>query len=610
MLPDLKLPAPRVSLIKTIYRFWQHLSSRRHQQIVCVVLLMGIASLAEVLSIGAIIPFLGLLIAPEKMWHYALVVSLARIMHMHSAHDLLFPITLLFILSALASNGVRLFFLWSSMRLSSLINADISLEVYRRTLYQPFLTHTARNSSEVISGVVSKAGMACQALQSVLMFLNSFLIVIAIMWTLLFINTEIAIIAMLSFGMSYTIITWFFRTRLRANAHVMACESTQVVKALREGLGAIRDVLLDGTQALYAKLYAEADRPFKLAQGNNSFIGVAPRFGMEALGMILIAGLAYYVTHSQSNGGITVVLPMLGALALGAQRLLPALQQGYAAWAIIVGNEAFLIDTVSLLEQPVSEEMQQPNSEPLSFCDKICFENVAFCYNSQGPLVLQGVNLTITKGMRVGLVGSTGSGKSTALDLLMGLLEPTEGSISVDGQVLRGTYQRAWRKTIAHVPQSIYLADISIAENIAFGVMPDRIDMERIKEAAEQAQLVSFIENSSKGYATLVGERGIRLSGGQRQRIGIARALYKQASVLVFDEATSALDNRTEKEVMGAIEDLDRELTIIIVAHRLSTVQHCDVIFEIAGGRIVAEGSYNALLEKSNSFRNMAMVAK
>ena len=596
------------SLLKVLYHFWKQLSARRHRQIVCVVALMWISSFAEILSIGSILPFLGLLVAPEKVWDSSTATYFVHLMHLHSTHNFLLSATILFVFSALASNGIRLLFLWSNTRVSALINADINLEVYRRTLYQPFLVHTARNSSEVVSGLVSKASMACQALQSVLTLMSSILIVIAILWALLLINTEMAIIAALSFGVSYGGITWFFRKRLQANANIMAGESTRVVKALREGLGAIRDVLLDGTQAVYSKLYSEADRPFKLAQGNNNFIGIAPRFGMEALGMILIAGLAYYV--SQASGGIAVALPMLGALALGAQRLLPALQQGYAAWAIIVGNDAFLLDTLALLNQPLPEGIEQANPAPLRFQEKICFKNVSFRYTNCNPLVLQGINLSILKGMRVGFVGSTGGGKSTILDLLMGLLEPIEGMITVDRHPLLGINQRAWRRTIAHVPQSIYLADITIAENIAFGVPLNEINMERVKRVASQAQLTAFIENSAKGYQTLVGERGIRLSGGQRQRIGIARALYKQASVLVFDEATSALDNLTEQDVMDAIDGLHKDLTIIIVAHRLSTVKHCDQIFEMVEGHIVAQGSYDELLKKSDSFRKMASVTE
>jgi ATP-binding cassette subfamily B protein len=221
--------------------------------------------------------------------------------------------------------------------------------------------------------------------------------------------------------------------------------------------------------------------------------------------------------------------------------------------------------------------------------------------------VLEGIDLAIPKGSRVGFVGNTGGGKSTALDLLMGLLLPTKGALLLDDQHLKGDRLRAWQRSIAHVPQSIYLADASIAENIAFGVAPQDIDLDRVKEAAQQAQIGDFIENCLEGYQATVGEQGIRLSGGQRQRLGIARALYKRASVLVFDEATSALDNATEQSVMEAIKGLSGDLTILLIAHRLSTIKHCDIVVELDQGHIVAQGTYDDLLEHSASFRKMAM---
>jgi ATP-binding cassette, subfamily B, bacterial PglK len=324
--------------------------------------------------------------------------------------------------------------------------------------------------------------------------------------------------------------------------------------------------------------------------------------------MVLIAALAYGL--SRQEGGIATALPVLGALAVGAQRMLPALQQTYASWASIAGSQGVLADVIELLDQPIPEDLLQPAPEPLQFRTTIRFDRVRFRYSSDGPWVLNGLDLTITKGARLGFVGATGSGKSTAMDLLMGLLEPTDGQILVDSEPLSRNRVRAWQRTIAHVPQSIYLADATLAENIAFGVPPGAVDIERVRRAARQAQIADFIESRPQGYDALVGERGVRLSGGQRQRIGIARALYKRASVLVLDEATSALDNVTEQSVMDAIEGLDRELTILVIAHRLTTVRRCDSIVELQHGRVVAQGRYEQMLECSSSFRQMALTTR
>jgi len=281
--------------------------------------------------------------------------------------------------------------------------------------------------------------------------------------------------------------------------------------------------------------------------------------------------------------------------------LLPAIQLLYGGWAGIKGNEASLADALKLLQQPLPADLHDPEPAPLKFEQSIRFINVRFQYYENGPWVLNSLDLTIPKGSRIGFVGTTGGGKSTTLDILMGLLVPVSGQILVDDISIINKQRRAWQKNIAHVPQAIYLADSTLAENIAFGVPSELVNMERVKTAASQAQIAKFIEDQPKGYQAFVGERGIRLSGGQRQRIGIARALYKNASVLVFDEATSALDNNTEQAVVDAIENLNRELTILLIAHRLSTVRHCDKIFELENGRIISQGTYQELIERSNT---------
>jgi ATP-binding cassette subfamily B protein len=344
------------------------------------------------------------------------------------------------------------------------------------------------------------------------------------------------------------------------------------------------------------------------AQGDNVFIAQSPRFSMEAVGMVLIAVLAFIL--SRQSVGIAAALPVLAALALGAQRLLPALQQVYGAWASIAGSHALLLDTLGLLDQPLPPDASSPRPRPLPFEREIRLEKVRFRYTEDGPWVIEDLDLTIAKGARVGLVGGTGSGKSTTLDLLMGLLRPSSGRISIDGQVLEGSSIRAWQAGIAHVPQAIFLADTSLAANIAFGVPEGEIDRERVRRAAERAQICDFIDSMPAGFESLVGERGVRLSGGQRQRIGIARALYKEATVLVLDEATSALDNSTERSVMDAIEGLSRDLTVIMIAHRLSTVQRCETIIELENGRLIAQAPYEQLLSTSQSFRRMASAGK
>ena len=587
-------PLPKISSL--LAQLYGHISHRRRRQYILLLLLTTLTSVAEVVSLGAILPFIGILIQPEKLFVLPELALLIQSLGISTAVELVLPLTILFAVAALVAGALRLLLLWVSVRLANATSADLSIEVYRRTLYQPYRVHIARSSSEIISSMTQKVDTTTSVLISAVAVITSTVLFIAIMFTLLAIDPIVAVIASLSFGSAYGVIAWLTRSRLAHNSQCIAQEQTRVVKALQEGLGAIRDVLLDGSQKVYCNVYRNAILQFQRACGENAFINQAPRFAMEAFGMALIAALVLVL--SRSAGGVAAALPILGMLALGAQRLLPLMQQIYSNWSVVAGGKSALADVLTLLDQPLPEDVNQPEPEPLKLTASICFDNVRFRYESNGPWVIDGVDLEIPTGARIGLIGSTGSGKSTAIDLLMGLLEPTQGRIFVDGQSISLDRRRAWQLTVAHVPQNIFLADATIAENIAFGIPPNEIDIDRVRKAAEQARIAEFIESRPEAYNAIVGERGVRLSGGQRQRICIARALYKQASVLIFDEATSALDNKTEQSVMQVIEDLSKELTLIIIAHRLTTLKNCTQILELSGGKIICAGSYQDIVNK------------
>ncbi len=582
---------PITTLLK---RLWHHISPRRRGQFGLLLVLMLLASFAEILSIGAVLPFLGVLTAPERIFKLSVAQPVIQALNLIEPMQLLLPITVAFGAAALIAGAMRLLLLWASTRLSYAAGADLSISIYRRTLYQPYAVHCARNSSEVINGISTKTGGVIYVITMVLTLISSATLLITILIALLSVNPLIALTAFGGFGLIYVIIIRLTRKQLAVNSEHVARESTQVIKSLQEGLGGIRDVLIDGSQATYCQIYSNADLPLRRAQGSISFIGASPRYAMEALGMMLIAGLAYSL--AQQADGIAKAIPMLGALALGAQRLLPVLQQAYGAWSNIQGVQASLQDALELLDQPLPDYASQSTAQPLPFKRNISLKQIGFRYSSQTPYVLKQFNLTIAKGSRVGFMGTTGSGKSTLLDIVMGLLQPTDGSLLIDNQKITPANHRAWQAHIAHVPQAIFLADSTIEENIAFGVPKDKIDIEQVRLAAQQAQIAESIESWPKQYQTFVGERGIRLSGGQRQRIGIARALYKQADVIIFDEATSALDNETEQAVMQAIESLSKDLTLLIIAHRLTTLKNCTYIVELGEGGIKRTGSYQDIV--------------
>jgi ATP-binding cassette subfamily B protein len=409
---------------------------------------------------------------------------------------------------------------------------------------------------------------------------------VCIVIVLVMIDPLLAAAALVGLGGVYAVVSVATRERLRRNSKVIGPAYSQRVQYVQEGLGGIRDVLLDQTQSVFAHRFNRIDWALRRAQMSNNIIGPSPRFAVEALGMVLIAALAYHL--SARGGGVAAAIPALGALALGAQRLMPLIQQIYQGWVLASGSQQVVQDVVDLLRQPIPAEASAPLAR-LPFERGIRLVGVSFRYRADLPFVLQAIDLSIPKGARIGLVGTTGSGKSTVMDLVMGLLQPSSGEILVDERPLRGPARLAWQQNIAHVPQAIFLADASFADNIAFGVPPGEIDLESVRQAAQQARIADFIESGPLGYQATVGERGVRLSGGQRQRIGIARALYKKATVLIFDEATSALDSETEAGVMQAIASLGRDLTIVMIAHRLTSLSLCDVIYRLDKGRIAPD---------------------
>jgi ATP-binding cassette, subfamily B, bacterial PglK len=590
----------KLSTPAQIKRLWGHLLPRRKKQLAVLSLLMIVASFAEVFTIGAVLPFLGVLTAPEKIFAHELSQPFITVLQIPSAQELLLPCTLVFMMAAVFSGLARIALLWVQKRLSMAIGADFSVQVYERTLYQPYSLHVSRNSSEILAGVQKASGLVANIVQPVMLLISSSIILVAVIVTLLAIQPVMALASFLGFGLIYAAVVSITKSRIARNSQTIAAQQGRVTRAIQEGLGGIRDVLIDGTQLVYSKLYKDAFLPMQAAIASNQVVGASPRFGVEALGMVLIAGLAYVLaTASGLAGGASNAIPVLGALALGAQRLLPVLQQIYNAYITIKGNQASTQDALDLLDQPMPEHAHAPPARPMAFNTSITLKDLSFRYTPQGPWVLRQLNLEIPKGSRVGFVGVTGSGKSTLLDLVMGLLTPTEGALLIDNTAITPQNSRAWQAHISHVPQAIFLSDTSIAENIAFGVPPEQIDIHRVKQAAQQAQIAQTIEGWRNGYDTLVGERGVRLSGGQRQRIGIARALYRRANVIIFDEATSALDNETEAAVMQAVETLDRDITILIIAHRLTTLRNCDRIVELANGGIKAIGGYEQMIRRA-----------
>jgi len=560
-------------------------------------LLTILVSFAEIVSIGAVLPFLGALTAPDRILDIQFLQPFFDKLNIQDSSELLFPMTLIFVTAALLSGIMRLVLLWAQTRFGFAIGADISISVYRHSLYLPYSSHVSQNSSEFISGITNKTGMiVTQVILPILLIISASIILTAIFITLLLIDPLVAIIATFGFASTYAFILFLTKKRLLTDSDNISKKSNLLIQSLQEGFGGIRDVLIDGTQEVYCKIFREVDLPLRKAQAGITIIGQTPRFIVEAFGITILALLAYYL--ALSSDGISKAIPVLGVFALAAQRLLPLLQQVYASWTSIIGCSALLKDILFYLNQSLPEHYNLSSPSLIKFDNYIRLQNLDFRYSPDTPSIIKGFSCKINKGEKVGLIGTTGSGKSTLIDIIMGLLIPEDGQLFVDDQIITAKNYRSWQLHISHVPQNIFLADTTILENIAFGVPLVEIDHELVYECAKKAQISQTIESWSLKYNTLVGERGVRLSGGQRQRIGIARALYKQTDVIIFDEATSALDDKTELKVIDSIFNLNPDITILIIAHRLTTLKKCTQVIELGEGKVLRSGSYKEIVGK------------
>ncbi|WP_417913367.1 ABC transporter ATP-binding protein [Candidatus Electronema sp. TJ] len=495
-----------------------------------------------------------------------------RLLGIRSADALLLPLTIGFAFLAAGAAGLRILQLWCNTRLTAAMGTQLRCDLYDMVLRQPYEFHLAHNSSQLISLTTEKAAIAVSVgIMQVLFLLTALIMSGAVAGALLLISPLLAVSALLVLGGGYLLSGFLTRRRIRRNSVAVAESQPKAVKCMQEGLGGIREVILDGSQCVFSATHAQAVKKLECASTENMFLSVLPKSLLELTGIVLIAVLSYAIQTSSPD---EQALPMLGALAFGAQRLLPSLQQVYFSWSFISGIQATLAEVADWLNKinlPCAQ-VASPVS-PLPFNQSIVLDKVSFQYPNSPHRIFDRMSLTIPNGAKIGIVGTTGCGKSTLLDLVMGLLAPTEGQIFVDGIAISPSNVRAWQRNIAHVSQSIFLADASIAENIAFGIAPNQIDNVRIKQAARQAQIEDFIETLPDGYQTLVGERGVRLSGGQRQRIGIARALYKQAKILILDEATNALDAETEERIIKEFNFECRDMTILLISHQQPAVK-------------------------------------
>ena len=580
-------PTDSPSLWGGLTNIYGHMSRRRRQQLFAVLILMLAGAIAELATIGAVIPFIALLAdtgAKHHRW-------LSLIPGPHQGNGPLFTVATAFIVFAVVAGLVRLQLQMSTRNFAFQLGHELTVEIQRRVLLQPYSFHVHRNTSTLLT-VLNKTDVLVNGMLIPLMHaITGGVIATFVIAILIAVDPLITVSITASLVIAYALFSAASRKRLAANSNVQKTAYDERTQVVQESLGGIREVIIDGAQALYLNEFRRIDLKLAEARATSQLISLAPHYLIEMVGMILIASIALVL--SGRSGGIATALPVLGTLALGAQRLLPLVQDVYRGWSASETHRSIFDQVVELLSLPTAES-GAASTAPFEVRRSIRLESVTLNYPTRAGAALDKVTLEIPVGHMLALVGSTGSGKSTLVDVIMGLLPVSAGRVLIDNDPLTGATVHRWHRSIAHVPQSIFLADTTVARNIALSLPDDKPDDSRIVDAAKKAQLDDFVRSLPSGYETFVGERGVRLSGGQRQRLGIARAIYKDAPVLVLDEATSALDEVIEDAVIAALYQLREEgRTIIIVAHRLSTIRHCDLVARLDHGQLVEFGPFD-----------------
>jgi ATP-binding cassette, subfamily B, bacterial PglK len=581
-------------------KFWKVLTPAQHRWILAAQIGSVLMAFSTVAGIAAIAPFFAVLADGELVHHSPWLHWLYVEFGFSDSRTFLTALGLGFIGVVLLSNLINLAGSYALLRLALWIGDDLRKVLFTAYLHREYLFHTRTNGSLLYDNITHETGRVVYGvLQNLFLLVTNLVTATLIVVSILFVSPLGALVAAAGLAGGYFLIYMAVQRRILGAGQVESELVAQRTKLVVEALGAIKELIVLHKQELFLKRFERASRELSRVAAYIDMVTHSPRHVMEC---VAVSGLVGAALVSMNAGGFGRSLAQLSFLGFAVYRLLPALQQTFAALVKIRASRgAFDAISADLLAARTAHRPRTPANEarqdrPLH---EICLTDVTFRYAEHLAPALLDVSLRIPAGCVVGLAGSNGSGKTTLVDVLAGLLVPDSGAVSVDGLSLDEAARAAWRYRIAYVPQSIFLLDSTLAENIALGTAAGDIDTERLLRAARLAQLDGFVAALPGGFDERIGERGVKLSGGQRQRIGIARALYTDAAVLIMDEATSALDVFAEEEVMASVETLRGSLTIILITHRLKTLRQCDVIFELQSGRIVRSGTWSELTGRS-----------
>tara|TARA_Y100000385_G_C13100662_1_gene644343 strand:+ start:1155 stop:2951 length:1797 start_codon:yes stop_codon:yes gene_type:complete len=592
-------------LIRNIFALLTPAQKRRFFYLQFLVVIM---SVTEIFGVASIIPFMTLVGDMDQLKHDTLIAQIFHASGIASESEFIFLLGLGVLLMLFISSVLSMFTIWRLLMFANKIGMEIADRLYSHYLKQDWLFHASGSSAQLTKKIATEITRVIAGILMPLMHMNAKIIFSLLMSVSLFLyDPKVAITGLSFFAIAYFFLFRLVRMRLYRNGLTLSEVNERRFRLMNEGFGGIKDILLLGRDSNLINNFYETGLKFAYSNGNNATLSQVPRYFMElvAFGSMILLILYLLANHS---GNLGIILPILSVYALASIKLLPSLQQIYTSFATIRANIAAfesikddLIDSV-----PTKKIRMAVNTNHLSPKKKISLENVSFQYPGKQDLAIRNVNISIDANSLIGFVGPSGSGKSTLIDILLGLINPNEGQLKIDDIIVNNENRRAWQNTIGFVAQSIFLSEGTIAENVAFGVPDDQINLNQVEQALKLAHLTELVRDLEDGIHTKVGERGVMLSGGQRQRIGIARALYHRAEVLIFDEATSSLDGITEKIIMEAIRGFSGKKTIILIAHRLKTIEKCDNIFLIDEGCIVDKGTYQELIETNEHFKKMA----
>lgn len=601
-------------MIETYRKILSMLTPRERKRFFILLAFVLLMSLFEVLSTLSIVPFLALIANPSMVETNRAFSTIYQMGNFTNNQEFFVFVGICVFVITIFGICIRASTSWVLMRFSLMRSYNLSLRLLSGYLHQPYVWFLSRHSSELGQGVLSEVQKFVQGnLLPALRLIADSMIIVLIVGLIFTFEPAIAIGAVILLGGVYTCIYLVVRNRLVViGAERMAANKARF-HAVNEATGGVKELKLMGLEDRFLTSFRGAAFKMAAMQFKTMLLTTMPRFALEALafgGLILLI-LSLIV---RGDGDLSTLLPTLGLLAMATTRILPAIQniyRGISALRVGKANLERLHNDLKELDGPGKEARRQADTLPKKPLEgTLELDNIHFAYPSTDQSALRGMSLAIRANTTVGIVGGTGAGKTTLVDIILGLLTPTDGRLLVDGDEVTKKNIRAWQKSLGYVPQSIFLTDDTMAANIAFGVKAEEIDHAAVEAAARAASLHNFIMSEMpEGYATKVGERGTRLSGGQRQRVGIARALYHNPDVMIMDEATSALDVLTEQAVMEAVHNISGTKTIIMIAHRLSTVRNCDEIFLLRDGKVAARGTYEELIEKDDEFRQMTATA-